>query len=254
VVAETDAGLFGRLHPEHMLCGGDVLPSGEALDHPYPTLGNVLLRSLAEAVPRLLPNGERGDPAPRFLGAGAEIGAAIWQHCVTHIDGEQVFASSVDLLGNATVYDDPEFSLALLPFLGFCDPEDPVWTATMEFLRSTALPAVARRQGARAGGPRAGQPATAGRAHRRHARRGSRRTAPPAAHRPARRRGRRARMMPRRARQTSRTTQRWPGSSPGRWCAWPSPGPSAARSAERRDPGAAESGCAKNVGPACASR
>jgi uncharacterized protein len=140
VVAETDAGLFGRLHPEHMLCGGDVLPSGEALDHPYPTLGNVLLRSLAEAVPRLLPNGERGDPAPRFLGAGAEIGAAIWQHCVTHIDGEQVFASSVDLLGNATVYDDPEFSLALLPFLGFCDPEDPVWTATMEFLHSPRYP------------------------------------------------------------------------------------------------------------------
>src|SRR5690606_37234468 len=48
--------------------------------------------------------------------------------------------SSANLEGDAAVYDDPALSLALLPFFGFCSADDPVWRATMEFLRSPRYP------------------------------------------------------------------------------------------------------------------
>jgi uncharacterized protein len=139
VLQETDAALFTRLHAEHMLAGTELLPAGDPADHPYTTTGNVLLWWFCEALPRLLPpNGE--EQQPRFDGAGAEVRAAIWQHCVADLDGTPVLASSADLQGGTAVYDDPEFSLALLPFLGFCAADDPVWTASMEFLRSASYP------------------------------------------------------------------------------------------------------------------
>ncbi|NIQ55530.1 MAG: hypothetical protein GWN71_19865 [Gammaproteobacteria bacterium] len=40
----------------------------------------------------------------------------------------------------AAVYDDPEGSLSLLPFLGFCDADDPVWSNTVDLLRSPRNP------------------------------------------------------------------------------------------------------------------
>jgi uncharacterized protein len=141
VITELDNGLYMRLHPEQMLCFGDVLPSGDPADHPYVTLGNVLLWAFAEALPRLWPrNGGTEDIPPRFQGAAPEIAAAIWQQCVTVVGGEHILVSSADLQGGAAVYDDPEASLALLPFLGFCGADDPIWTATMEFLRSRRYP------------------------------------------------------------------------------------------------------------------
>jgi uncharacterized protein len=139
VLHESDAALFGRLHGQHMLCGSELLPSGDVADHPFTTLGNVLLRYFCEALPRLAPpNG--GEEQPRLAGAGAEVAAAVWQHCVTDLDGQPVFASSADLEGATAVYDDPAASLALLPFFDFCPPDDPVWVATMEFLRSPGYP------------------------------------------------------------------------------------------------------------------
>jgi uncharacterized protein len=141
VVAELDTGLYMRLHPEHMLCSGDVLPSGDAADHPYQTLGNVMLHAFALTLPRLWPrNAGSGETPPRFEGTGPEIAAAVWQHCVTDVGGEHILTSSADLAGGAAIYDDPEASLSLLPFFGFCEPDDPVWMATMEFLRSRRYP------------------------------------------------------------------------------------------------------------------
>jgi uncharacterized protein len=139
VMFETDATLFGRLHPEHMLCSTELLASGDAADHPYTTFGNSLVRWFCDALPRLLPpNGE--EQPPRFSGGAAEVTAAVWQHCVADLDGAPIFASSSDLEGATAIYDDPAASLVLLPFLGFCTPDDPVWLSTMEFLRSPAYP------------------------------------------------------------------------------------------------------------------
>jgi uncharacterized protein len=150
VLYEADSSLFMRLDVTHMLASTDLLPSGDVPDHPYTTFSNALLWAFCDALPRLLPangpmnangmNDPAADDAPRFLGAGAEVAAAVWQHCVTDVGGEPVFSSSASLDGNAAIYDDPLGSLAMLPFFGFCAADDPVWTSTMEFLRSSRYP------------------------------------------------------------------------------------------------------------------
>jgi uncharacterized protein len=143
VIGEADAALYARLHPQHMLCSTELLPSGDAADHAYSTFANALLWAFCEALPRLWPangSGNGNGPAPQFDGAAMEVAAAIWQHLVTEVDGVPVFVSSSSLEGDAAVYDDPLGSLVLLPFLGFCPADDPVWVSTMEFLRSRHYP------------------------------------------------------------------------------------------------------------------
>jgi hypothetical protein len=139
IVVETDQTAFMRLHPEQMLASTDLLPSGDVADYPYATLANVLLWHFCERFARA-PAEDTTEEPPRMLGAGPEVAAAIWQHCVTDIEGSAVLASSADLEGAAAVYDDPALSLALLPFFGFCSADDPVWRSTMEFLRSPRYP------------------------------------------------------------------------------------------------------------------
>lgn len=142
VVLENDAALYMRLHPEHLLCSTELLPSGDMADFAYTTMGNALVRFFAQALPRLWPklNGAGEEPPPRFEGTGDEVAAAVWQHITADVRGEQIFACAADLEGQVAVYDDPAMSLGLLPFFGFCDPDDPTWLATMEFLRSAEYP------------------------------------------------------------------------------------------------------------------
>jgi len=134
LLRDLDGMLAARLHPEIFLAGTETLLSGQEADHPFAILDNALLAAAADAMDRLRRPTE-GEPPARLHGAGEEIRAAVWQHGTVPVAGEAVLASSVDLEGAAAVYDDPDASLALLPELGFCDPEDPVWSASMAFLR-----------------------------------------------------------------------------------------------------------------------
>lgn len=142
IVLETDAGAYMRLHPQHVLAATELLPSGDISDYPYATMANALLWRFSERLPQLQPagNGSADDPPPRFHNAATEIAAAIWHHCVSDVEGHPILASSASLEGEAAVYDDPALSLAMLPFFGFCTGDDPVWRATMEFLRSSHYP------------------------------------------------------------------------------------------------------------------
>jgi hypothetical protein len=138
VLMETDSTVFMRLHPQHLLAATELLPCGDTADYPFATLPNALLHAFAAALTRL-PWPDEEVP-PRFAGAAAEIAAAVWQHCTTVVEGHTVLTSSASLDGSAAVYDDPALSLALLPLLGFCATDDPVWGSTVEFLRSTRYP------------------------------------------------------------------------------------------------------------------
>jgi uncharacterized protein len=142
IVLETDAGAYMRLHPQHVMAATELLPSGDIADYPYATIANALLWRFSERLPQLqlAANGSADDPPPRFHNAAAEISAAIWHHCVSDVEGHPILASSASLEGEAAVYDDPALSLAMLPFFGFCTGDDPVWRATMEFLRSSRYP------------------------------------------------------------------------------------------------------------------
>jgi hypothetical protein len=129
-----------RLHAQHLLAATELLPSGDVADYPYATMANALLWVFCDRLPRLLPAANGDDPPPRFHEAVAEVAAAVWQHCVSDMDGHPILASSSSLDGALAVYDDPGLSLAMLPFFGFCPPDDPVWLATMDYLRSSRYP------------------------------------------------------------------------------------------------------------------
>lgn len=139
VLRELDDVLFSRLHPEIFLASTDVLPSGDPADHPYVTYDNALVRAFCEALPRVWIAADGEEPA-RMAGGAEETAAAVWQHCTVETEGVSLLAWSVDLEGEAAVYDDPGGSLALLPHLGFCDADDPLWRNTLEFLRSERYP------------------------------------------------------------------------------------------------------------------
>lgn len=143
IVLETDAAAYMRLHPQHVLAGTELLPSGDVADYPFATMANVLLWRFADSLPRLQPaepDGAAQDPPRRFQDATGEIAAAVWHHCVSDVEGHPILAASANLEGDAAVYDDPALSLAMLPFFGFCTTDDPVWRATIEFLRSPHYP------------------------------------------------------------------------------------------------------------------
>jgi uncharacterized protein len=141
VVMENDAALYMRLHPEHLICSSELLPSGDAADHPWTSMGNALVRAFAAALPRIWPKFDGNGAMPaRFDGVAQEVAATVWQFCTVDVGGEQILAWSSGLDGSAAVYDDPALSLALLSFFGFCGADDPIWNATMEFLRSSRYP------------------------------------------------------------------------------------------------------------------
>lgn len=139
VLRELDNVLFNRLDPEHFLVATELLPSGDKADPPFVAYDNVLVWRFAEALPRLWRR-RPGDAPPRFERAGDEIAAALWQRCTVEVDGMRVIGYMSDLHGTVLVYDDPAGSLRLLPYLGFCDAEDPIWTNTMELLHSSQYP------------------------------------------------------------------------------------------------------------------
>jgi len=133
---DIDELLFSRLHPEVYLARGEVLPEGQPADQPYVTWDNVLLWVFIRALDRIwvLP-----DP-PRLQDGANELASTIWSRCTVELDGTNVLACSTDLERDAAIYDDPVGSLRLLPFLEFCDLDDPVWTDTMGLLRSSRYP------------------------------------------------------------------------------------------------------------------
>lgn len=140
VLRELDDLLLDRLHPDVTLAATEVLPSGERAAHPYVTYGNAMLHAFCVALDRLWAETGEATDRSNFAGAAEEVAAAVWSRCTAEIDGLRVLAWSTDLAGEAAIYDDPEGSLALLPYLGFCDADDPIWRNTMELLRSRRSP------------------------------------------------------------------------------------------------------------------
>ena len=139
VLREIDSGLDSKLHPDVLLCETEVLPDGENADHPFPTLGNVMLWAYSKALPRIW-RADEGEAPAGFEGAEEDISTAIWQRCMAGVGASQVFVSSTDLEHASAVYDDPMMSLALLPYFGFCAPDDATYRDTMKLLRSKTYP------------------------------------------------------------------------------------------------------------------
>ncbi len=119
-------------HPTVPLYETFLQPTDDVIVHPYLTYDNVLVWRALTALADMRP--ERYG----HLSALAEdVKAAIYEHCIfADASGKPCFAWSVDLNGAHNVYDEPPGSLQLLPYYGFCTPDDPVWVNTVGMIRS----------------------------------------------------------------------------------------------------------------------
>ncbi len=109
-------------------------PTDDERVYPYVTYDNVLVWAALRAAARLF-------PAYRELERTAEkVREAIGWLCVKEKDGRKFYAWSVDLLGHYNIYDEPPGSLQLLPYYGFCGPDDEIYRNTVDLIRSADYP------------------------------------------------------------------------------------------------------------------
>ena len=99
------------------------------------TYDNVLVWKALRALSSLYPE-TYGDLA----GEAEELRRSILEHCVVQGPNGPYYAWSTDLEGHTDVYDEPPGSLLLLPYLGFCAPDDPAYQNTVRQIRAPEYP------------------------------------------------------------------------------------------------------------------
>jgi uncharacterized protein len=139
VFREIEELAWSRVHQDTFLASTEILSGGEPADYPWCAFDNVLLWKASRVLERFR-RPDPGEARPRLANAAAEIEAAFWQRFVTEVNGLPVIGYTTDLRGHAAIYDDPSGSLRLLPWLGFCAADDPIWVNTMELLHSPEYP------------------------------------------------------------------------------------------------------------------
>lgn len=133
--------LAARRHPGAEIFETELLPTDDPAGFPYVTFDNVLVWKGLRAMARVSTAAGLGDIREDELEVQAErVAAAIWQHCVVPGPAGPCFAWEVDLKGGFRLYDEPPGSLQLLPHLGFCAEDDPVYLNTLQLIRSPDNP------------------------------------------------------------------------------------------------------------------
>ncbi len=110
-------------------------PTDDMHVYPYITYNNVLVYKILKDISfmyGILGKIERS----AVLNEDAEkVKRAIWENCIISHKGKRIFAWSVDLKGEANIYDEPPGSLELLPFYGFCSTDQEVYKNTVDVIR-----------------------------------------------------------------------------------------------------------------------
>jgi len=128
-------------NPHTVLFETLLAPSGEVAKYPYVCFPNVLawrilldLASLYDRIKDL----DRVDEAEAL---SSKLRSAIQKHFVVAGPMGDMFAHNVDLEGNFELGDDPQGSLALLAYFGFCSPDDGIYRNTLAWINSEHNPA-----------------------------------------------------------------------------------------------------------------
>jgi hypothetical protein len=128
--------LQARKHPTAFLYETALGPGGEAESLPVLTYDNVLVWRMLCDLAEVKDKSGREQEARTHREHSEKVRSAIWQHLVAEGSHGRTFVWASDLHGNTRPGTDPAGCLQLLPYWGFCQPEDPVWRATVAFLRS----------------------------------------------------------------------------------------------------------------------
>ncbi len=132
--------LAEKKHPEFALYETMLQPTDDMHVYPYLTYDNVLVWRILTDLAELYEGIWDGKRCRRLSHMAEETRAAVAAHCVKEKDGKAIYAWSVDLEGNWDVYDEPPGSLLLLPFRGFCSPDDEIWKNTVAVIRREEYP------------------------------------------------------------------------------------------------------------------
>ncbi len=132
--------LAEKKHPEFALYETMLQPTDDMHVYPYLTYDNVLVWRILTDLAELYEGIWDGKRCRRLSHMAEETRAAVAAHCVKEKDGKAIYAWSVDLEGNWDVYDEPPGSLLLLPFRGFCSPDDEIWKNTVAVIRRKDYP------------------------------------------------------------------------------------------------------------------
>jgi hypothetical protein len=140
-LAHVESRFWEWRHPQVDLFGTMLCPSDDPATYPYLTYDNALTwRALGFL-------GQVGEEAglpeeaiERCRRTAPRVRQAIYEHLV--VDGPlgPMFAWSADLEGNREIYDEPPGSLQLLAYYGLCEPADPIYRNTVNWIHSTHNP------------------------------------------------------------------------------------------------------------------
>jgi meiotically up-regulated gene 157 (Mug157) protein len=113
-----------------------LMPTDDMILYPYLTYNNALVSVAFEIVTGFL--NEYGDMESSFKyrELSKKVKESVYKNCIVMKNNKKIFAWSVDLKGNSTIYDEPPGSLTLLPYYGFCSFTDEVYKNTVEYLYS----------------------------------------------------------------------------------------------------------------------
>jgi hypothetical protein len=109
-------------------------PTDDLRVYPYLTYDNVLVWFALLRLAKIYP------AYSYLLDEAQKLKESILSRCIRELDGEKMFAWSIDADGNWDVYDEPPGSLLLLPHYGFCTENDPVWLHTKRIIRREEYP------------------------------------------------------------------------------------------------------------------
>lgn len=118
-------------HDSEWLYETFLMPTDDMHTYPYLSYDNVLVWRALRALARLYP--ERCGALAQEAEAVRE---AVYRFCTDEGEFGRYFVWSTDLAGHSDVYDEPPGSLLLLPYLGFCAADDPIWLNTARMIRS----------------------------------------------------------------------------------------------------------------------
>ena len=118
-------------HDSEWLYETFLMPTDDMHTYPYLSYDNVLVWRALRALARLYP--ERCGALAQEAEAVRE---AVYRFCTDEGEFGRYFVWSTDLAGHSDVYDEPPGSLLLLPYLGFCAADDPIWLNTAGMIRS----------------------------------------------------------------------------------------------------------------------
>ena len=140
-LAHVEARFWGWRHPQVDLFGTMLCPSDDPATYPYLTYDNALTwRALGFLAQVGAEAGLSREAIERCRETAPRVRGAIYEHLIVHGPLGRMFAWSADLEGNREIHDEPPGSLQLLSYYGFCEPSDPVYRSTVNWIHSTHNP------------------------------------------------------------------------------------------------------------------